>query len=107
MLGNGLSCGIKMLGDRIGRHCLQRDQRNDRPPCRVGYGLENISFHYLAEEYATKRLQIQVQPNGFVNSFYTFLRESKTKVRNFQAWCSGGISPNAPRNSLYDRTHRD
>ena len=29
MLGNSLSCGIKMLGDRIGRHCLQRDQRND------------------------------------------------------------------------------
>jgi hypothetical protein len=50
MLGNGLSCGIKMLGDRIGRHCLQRDQRNDRPPCRVGYGLENISFHYLDEK---------------------------------------------------------
>jgi hypothetical protein len=53
-----LSRRIKMLGDRIGRHCLHRDQGNDRPPCRVGYGLKNISFHYLDEENATNRLQM-------------------------------------------------
>src|SRR5262249_31451126 len=35
MLGNGLSRGVKMLGDSVGSHCLERDQRNDRPPRRV------------------------------------------------------------------------
>jgi hypothetical protein len=74
MLGNGLSRGIKMLGDRIGRHCLQRDQRNDRPPCRVGYGLENISFHCLDEECATKRLQNASATERF-RKFFTFFKK--------------------------------
>src|SRR5215468_6712564 len=58
MLGNGLSRGVKMLGDRVGGHCLERYQRNDRPPRRVGYGLKNVSSHDLILDYATKRLQI-------------------------------------------------
>src|SRR5687767_14704379 len=94
MLGNGLSRGIKMLGDRVGRHCLQRDQRNDGPPCRVGYGLENISFHDLDEEYATNRLQMQVQPNGFVNSFFTFSKSQKIRSE------FSGLVPSSPQACL-------
>jgi len=44
-----------MLRDRIRRHCLQRDQGDDRSPRRVSYGLKNVSFH--------DRQQI-MQPNG-------------------------------------------
>src|SRR3982751_3188359 len=66
MLRNGLSGGVEMLGNGIGRHRLQRDQCNDRSPCRIGYSLKNVSFHNPGWDYATKRLQMQAQPNGFL-----------------------------------------
>jgi hypothetical protein len=54
-----------MLRDRVRRHRLQRDQRNDRPPRRVSYGLENVSFHNCEDDYATNRLHMQAQNDGF------------------------------------------
>lgn len=50
-----------MLRNRVRRHRLQRDQRDDRPPRRVGYCLENVSFHDHEAHYATKRLRMQAR----------------------------------------------
>ena len=61
-----------MLRNSIRRHRLQRDQRNDGPPRRVSYGLENVSFHDYKQEYATKRLRMSSATERF--------RESNEKV---------------------------
>src|ERR1700677_2335250 len=45
MFGNGLSCGVEVFGNGVWSHCLQCNQGDDRPSCRVGNGLENISSH--------------------------------------------------------------
>src|SRR5258706_4144888 len=68
MFRNRLPTSVEMLGNSIRRHRLDRDQRNDRPACRVGYGLENISFHDYEKEYATKRLRMSSATERFRES---------------------------------------
>ena len=64
-----------MLRNSIRRHCLNRNQRNDRPPCRVSYGLENISFHNFEQEYATKRLRMSNATERFRKFSRSILEE--------------------------------
>ena len=51
MFRDGLSRGFKMLLDGVWRHRLYGDQGDDRPSCRVGYGLENVSSHTLVAQF--------------------------------------------------------
>ena len=69
MFRNRLPAGVKMLRNSIRRHRLQRDQRNDRPPRRISYGLENISFHNFEQEYATKQLHMSSATERFLTKF--------------------------------------
>lgn len=73
MLGNGLPRRLKILRNRIRRHGLYRDERNDRPSRRVGYGLENVSFHNYEQQYATKRLHVSSATERFRELFFALL----------------------------------
>jgi hypothetical protein len=72
MFRNGLPGRIEMLGDRVWRHGLQGDERNDRPPGRVGYGLENVSFHNCGHNYATIQLRMSSATERFRVFFVLF-----------------------------------
>jgi len=58
---------VKILGDRIRRHRLNRYQRNDRPPRRISYGLKNVSFHINEQQYATIQLHMSSATERFHN----------------------------------------
>src|SRR5437868_5569412 len=76
MFRNRLPASVEMLGNNVRRHRLDGDQRNDRPPRRISYGLENVSFHY-EQEYATKRLHMSSATERFRKSFFFFFQELK------------------------------
>jgi hypothetical protein len=54
-----------MRRDRVWRHCLKCDQSNDPSSGRVGYGLENVSFHIDGRKYATIWLHMSSATNRF------------------------------------------
>jgi hypothetical protein len=72
MFRHGLPGRVKIFGDGVRRHCLDRDQRNDRSSRRVRYGLKNISFHKLGRKYATKRLRVSSATEWFRKFFFWF-----------------------------------
>src|SRR3954468_2929311 len=72
MLGNRLTCRIKMLGKCIRRHSLQGYQSNDCPSCRICDGLENVSSHLMSSHYETEQLQVYLQLFGFASVFESF-----------------------------------
>ena len=80
----------------VWRHCLHGNQRNDCSSCRVGYGLENVSSHYLAHQIM-KPIGCKYKRNRSVSQvlFYSFLKSQKLG-RNFQTWRAGGS------NDLFD-----
>ena len=68
------------FGDLAGvrRHRLKCDQGDDRPAGRISDGLENISFHDVGQEYATKRLHMSSATERFRKYFFLILENRNT-----------------------------
>ena len=69
---------MKVLCNGVRCHCLQCDQSNDCPSCRVGYGLENVTSHIVyIFKCEANRLQIYAQLFGFAKYFENIFFKKK------------------------------
>jgi hypothetical protein len=107
MFRNGLPGSVEIFGKGVGCHRLQCYQRNDRPSCRVGDGLENISSHFISLDLRNRSVA-SIKRNCSVSQvLFLFFQELKIRAE-FLGLALGGFASKVlvprPRSGLKENS---